>query len=88
MDQSTVRCGANSIPPSQFNDNQMHSIVDLNESLNATVASQLAVPRAVGLWEEGSCWRLRTHAIQCWCEWCHVSFSTLRCEDTCKTTRS
>ena len=30
------------IPLSQFNDNQMHSVVDLNESSNATVASQLA----------------------------------------------
>ena len=27
---------------SQFNDNQMHSNVDINESSNATVASQLA----------------------------------------------
>jgi len=40
MDQNTVRCGANSA--NQFNDNQMHSIVDFNESSNVPVASQLA----------------------------------------------
>jgi len=40
MEQSTLRCGANSAKP--VNDDQMHSIVDLHESSNATVASQLA----------------------------------------------
>jgi len=39
---SRAQCAAAQIPPSQFNNNQMHSIVDLNESSNATVASQLA----------------------------------------------